>query len=107
MGKLNCIFVLADGTRLVVTEQHTLLQIPLSGRQATIAGYAEKDEGAEEDEDDEEGENEKMKDGFLDAKGTRARFNNPVTITVDRAGSHSRHRHHFQDGPTPWHLCAG
>ena len=37
MGTPNAIFVLADGTRLVTTEQHTLLQIPLSGRLATIS----------------------------------------------------------------------
>jgi len=74
--------VLADGTRLVITEQHTLLHITPSGRLATIAGYAEKDVDAEEDEDD-----KNMQGGFLDARGTRARFNNPCGITVDRAGS--------------------
>jgi len=42
MGAPNHMFVLADGTRLLVTAQHTLLQIAPSGRLATIAGYAEK-----------------------------------------------------------------
>jgi len=83
MGLPNGIFVLADGTRLVTTEQHTLLQIPLSGRLATIAGYAD----AEKDEDEEEAEVGNMVGGFLDARGTRARFNIPYGITVDRAGS--------------------
>ena len=35
MGVPDGIFVLADGTRLVVTAQHTLLQIAPSGRLAT------------------------------------------------------------------------
>ena len=87
MGKPNGIFVLADGTRLVVTDEHTLLQIPPSGRLATIAGYAENEVDAEEDEDEEDHETRNMIGGFLDARGTRARFNNPDAITVDRAGS--------------------
>ena len=49
MGHPNCIFVLAHGTRLAVTEEQTLLQIPPSGRLATITGYVKKDEDTEED----------------------------------------------------------
>ena len=65
MGLINGIFVLADGTRLVTTAEHTLLLIAPSGRLATIAG-----EDAEEDEDEEEDENENMTGGFLDARGS-------------------------------------
>jgi len=87
IGPDDGIFVLADGTRLVTAGHHILLQIAPSGRLATIAGYAEKDKDAEEIEEDEEDENENMKGGFLDARGTCARFKDPCGMTVDRAGS--------------------
>jgi len=83
----NGIFVLADGTLLVTTRQHTLLQIALSGRLATIAGYAEKEEDAEADEDEEEAQDGNMKGGYLHAMSARARFNTPSGLTVDWAGS--------------------
>ena len=62
------IFVLADGTRLFSSGK-TILQLPPSGRLATIAGNPEE-EGA-------------LKDG----QGIFARFNGPNRLTVDRAGN--------------------
>ena len=71
LGNPNGIFVLADGALLVTTRQHTLRQIALSGRLATVAGYAEKEEDAEEDKDEEETQDGNMKGGFLDAERPR------------------------------------
>jgi hypothetical protein len=61
-------FVLGDGTRLF-SSGNTILQLPPSGRLATIAGNPEED-GA-------------LKDG----QGIFARFNAPNRLTVDRAGN--------------------
>jgi hypothetical protein len=68
LGSPNGIFVLADSTRLVSSD-HTILQLPPSGRLATIAGNLEE-EGA-------------LKDG----QGIFARFNGPEGLSVDRAGN--------------------
>jgi len=87
MGLPNGIFVLADSTRLVTTLVHTLLQIEPSGLLATIAGTATEAEDAEEDEDEEGNEDGIRQGGYLNAKGTRARFNTPRCMAVDRAGS--------------------
>jgi sugar lactone lactonase YvrE len=68
LGGTNGIFVLGDGTRLF-SLGNTILQLPPSGRLATIAGNK-----------DEEG---KIKDG----EGISARFKTPNLLTVDRAGN--------------------
>jgi sugar lactone lactonase YvrE len=69
LGLPHGIFVLPDGTLLVSSKKNTILQLPPSGRLATIAGHQ-----------DEEGE---LKDG----RGISARFNRPGGLTVDRAGN--------------------
>jgi len=79
--------VLADGTRLVTTDEHTLLQIPPSGRLATVAGTATAAQDEAEDEDEEGNNKRRTQSGFLDATGTRARFHGPYGLTVDKAGS--------------------
>ena len=61
------LLVLADGTRLVGTEQNTLQLLTPAGQLALIAG-----------EDEEE--------GFEDGKGANARFRDPCGMTVDSAG---------------------
>ena len=68
LGVPNGMFVMADGTRLVSTEQHTLQLLTPAGQLALIAG--------DEDEDA----------GFEDGKGANARFNCPNGMTVDAAG---------------------
>ena len=60
------LLVLADGTRLVGTEQNTLQLLTPAGQLALIAG-----------EDEEE--------GFEDGKGANARFRGPCGMTVDSA----------------------
>jgi hypothetical protein len=69
LGLTNGIFVLGDGTRLFSSAHDTILQLPPSGRLATIAGNPEE-AGA-------------LKDG----QGIFARFNGPNRLTVDRAGN--------------------
>ena len=68
LGSPSGIFVLADGTRLF-SSGNNILQLPPSGRLATIAGNPEE-EGA-------------LKDG----QGIFARFNGTDGLTVDRAGN--------------------
>jgi hypothetical protein len=71
-------FVLGDGTRLF-SSGNTILQLPPSGRLATIAGDPQDEEGA-----------------FKDGQGIFARFNAPNRLTVDRAGNvvvADRHNH--------------
>ena len=68
LGVPNGMFVMADGTRLVSTEQNTLQLLTPAGLLANIAG----------DEDEEE--------GFEDGKGANARFSMPGGMTVDAAG---------------------
>ena len=110
MGLINGIFVLADGTRLVTTAEHTLLLIAPSGRLATIAG-----EDAEEDEDEEEDENENMTGGFLDARGSSKQSSWAVGAVSTKSSQNEdpwprgrRHyRHHPRNGSTQWSFCAG
>ena len=68
LGQPYGMFVMADGTRLVSTEQHTLQLLTPAGQLALIA------RGEDEDA------------GFENGKGANARFNNPCGITVDAAG---------------------
>jgi sugar lactone lactonase YvrE len=70
LGGIDGIFVLGDGTRLFSSSSNMILQLPPSGRLATIAGDPQEEEGA-------------LKDG----KGISARFNGPCRLTVDRAGN--------------------
>jgi hypothetical protein len=70
LGFPNGIFVLTDGTRHISTRKHTILQLPPSGRLATIVGNPLEEEGA-------------LKDGQV----IFARFNTPEVLTVDRAGN--------------------
>ena len=67
LGQPYGMFAMADGTRLVSTEQHTLQLLTPAGQLALIAG----------------GEDE---EGFEDGKGANARFNDPYGMTVDAAG---------------------
>ena len=83
LGSPEGIFVLADGTRLF-SSGHTILQLPPSGRLATIAGDPQEEEGA-------------LKDG----QGIFARFNCPEGLTVDRADNvvvadWENHVHHVE-----------
>jgi hypothetical protein len=68
LGSSWSLFVLADGTRLVGTEQNTLQLLTPAGQLALIAG----------DEDEEQ--------GFEDGKGANARFSMPCGMTLDSAG---------------------
>ena len=67
------LLVLADGTRLVSTFQHTL-QLTPSGQLALIAGVDHDD-----DDDDDDAT-------LLDGQGPASRFNEPCGMTVDAAG---------------------
>jgi hypothetical protein len=62
------LLVLADGTRLVGTEQNTLQLLTPAGQLAIIAG------------------NEDEAQGFEDGKGANALFRGPFGMTVDSAG---------------------
>ena len=64
----NGLFVQADGTRLMSTTMNTILVLSRSGRPAVVAGS----EG---------------KRGWKDGSGTKARFDAPCGLTVDKAGS--------------------
>ena len=68
LGRPHGMFVMADGTRLVSTEQHTLQLLTPAGQLALIAGGEDEDAG------------------FEDGKGANARFNCPCGMTVDAAG---------------------
>ena len=71
LGEPTGLLVLADGTRLVSTFQHTLQLLTPSGQLALIAG------GNHDDDDDAT---------LLDGQGPAARFNEPGGMTVDAAG---------------------
>ena len=68
LGVLRHIFVLGDGTRLVSTEDHTIVAVSRWGSNALIAGS--KGIAA-------------MKDG----ERASACFNYPIGLTVDRGGN--------------------
>jgi len=68
------LLVLADGTRLVSTFQHTLQLLTPSGQLALIAGV--------DHDDDDDDDNATL----LDGQGPASRFNEPCGMTVDLAG---------------------
>jgi hypothetical protein len=68
LGQPFGLFVMADGTRLFSTDQHTLQLLTPAGWLTNIAGSNDDDQT------------------FVDGQGPAARFNGPASMTVDAAG---------------------
>jgi hypothetical protein len=68
LGQPQDMFVMADGTRLFSTDQHTLQLLTPAGWLTNIAGSNDDDQT------------------FVDGQRPAARFNGPASMTVDAAG---------------------
>jgi sugar lactone lactonase YvrE len=68
LGQPQDMFVMADGTRLFSTDQHTLQLLTPAGWLTNIAGSNDDDQK------------------FVDGQRPAARFNGPASMTVDAAG---------------------
>ena len=83
LGQPYGILVLADGTRVVSTEQNRLQLLTPAGLLATLAGGNDHDDGDADDDDD---ATLRYDASLVDGQGLAARFNEPGGMTVDAAG---------------------
>jgi hypothetical protein len=83
LGASSCLFVMADGTRLVGTDQDTLQLLTPAGQLALIAGNAAPRVDVDSDDEDDDATPVST---LVDGKGPAARFNGLCGVTVDAAG---------------------
>ena len=83
LGQPYGILVLADGTRVISTEQNRLQLLTPAGLLATIAGGNDHDDCDDDDDDD---ATLRYDASLVDGQGPAARFNEPGGMTVDAAG---------------------
>ena len=83
LGQPYGILVLADGTRVISTEQNRLQLLTPAGLLATLAGGNDHDDGDDDGDDD---ATLRYDASLVDGQGLAARFNEPGGMTVDAAG---------------------
>ena len=83
LGQPYGILVLADGTRVISTEQNRLQLLTPAGLLATLAGGNDHDDCDDDDDDD---ATLRYDASLVDGQGPAARFNEPGGMTVDAAG---------------------